>query len=231
MLAKAIALVLVGLDVGKNYLGLEWGFPHKFYQVKRCCMKVKEHTNNIEGLTYIPEFITLSEQKNILAKIDAASWLTDLQRRVQHYGYKYDYKSRKVNPSDYIAPLPDWAMAIARRIYPVYSPTLPDQAIVNEYQPGQGIANHVDCKLCFTHAIASLSLVSTCVMDFICIQTGERLSLLLEPRSLIVMEGAARYDWTHGIAKRKKDCFQGEVILRERRVSVTFRTVILATLE
>jgi len=51
---------------------------------------------------------------------------------------------------------------------------------------------------------------------------------MLEPRSLIVLKGEARYEWAHGIAKRKSDNWQGQVFKRTRRVSLTFRTVILA---
>jgi alkylated DNA repair dioxygenase AlkB len=50
--------------------------------------------------------------------------------------------------------------------------------------------------------------------------------LLLEPRSLVILRSDARYNWTHRIAARKTDDFQGRVIER-RRVSLTFRKVIL----
>ncbi len=52
---------------------------------------------NIPGLTYIPDFISAQEQDLILAQINQQPWLTDLNRRVQHYGYKYDYKARTVS--------------------------------------------------------------------------------------------------------------------------------------
>ena len=51
--------------------------------------------------------------------------------------------------------------------------------------------------------------------------------ILLEPRSLVVMRGPARYEWTHGIPKRKQDIFNGQTLIRERRLSITFRNVIL----
>ena len=37
-------------------------------------------------------------------------------------------------------------------------------AAVNEYLPGQGIAQHVDCVPCFGGTVASLSLLSPCTM-------------------------------------------------------------------
>lgn len=51
----------------------------------------------------------------------------------------------------------------------------------------------------------------------------EKVSIMLEPRSLLMMFGEARYDWKHGIPARKKD----DGRLRGRRMSVTFRKVII----
>ena len=183
--------------------------------------------NDINGLTYIRNFISKSEHDLLLQRIDSEPWLTELQRRVQHYGYKYDYAKHQISRSMYIAPLPDWSLGIAQRLHQSYSPTLPDQVIVNEYEPGQGIAKHTDCRTCFRDTIISLSLCSPSVMDFTNNKKGVKRSILLEPRSLIVLKGEARYEWAHGIAKRKSDKFQGRVFKRTRRVSLTFRTVIL----
>jgi hypothetical protein len=47
--------------------------------------------------------------------------------------------------------------------------------------------------------------------------------LLLEPRSVLVLSDAARYDWEHGIAPRKTDEWHGQRLARQRRLSVTFR--------
>ncbi|AFZ26648.1 alkylated DNA repair protein [Cylindrospermum stagnale PCC 7417] len=191
--------------------------------------KLQEVNNEqISDLIYVPNFIGSDEHDFLVEKIDSQQWLTDLQRRVQHYGYKYDYKKHNIDKSFYIAPLPNWALTLAQRLHKVFSPTLPDQVIVNEYQPGQGISSHTDCVSCFTDVIISLSLCSSCVMDFTHNQTGLKTSLLLEPKSLIVLKNEARYNWSHGIAKRKSDSFEGNIIKRSRRISLTFRTVMFS---
>ena len=46
---------------------------------------------DISGLQYIPDFIARDEESALIANIDEQPWLNDLKRRVQHYGYKYDY--------------------------------------------------------------------------------------------------------------------------------------------
>jgi hypothetical protein len=64
--------------------------------------KVNEDTSpDISGLTYIRDFITKEEEKFLVENIDRSSWLNDLKRRVQHYGYKYDYRARAVNDDAY----------------------------------------------------------------------------------------------------------------------------------
>jgi len=52
-------------------------------------------------------------------------------------------------------------------------------------------------------------------------------SMMLAPRSLLVLSDEARYDWMHSIPACKEDLFNGEHLPRDRRVSLTFRTVIM----
>lgn len=175
---------------------------------------------DISGLEYISDFITEDEERTLIEVIDGQPWLNDLRRRVQHYGYKYDYKVRTVTADSYLGLLPDWIIPATQNL-----PFKPDQAIVNEYLPGQGISAHVDCVPCFADTIASLSLGSGAVMQFA--NGQEKHSLYLEPRCLIILSGPARYKWTHAIPARKSDVLDGFKIERGRRVSLTFRKIIL----
>jgi alkylated DNA repair dioxygenase AlkB len=108
-----------------------------------------------------------------------------------------------------------------------YIAKVPDQVIVNEYLPGQGIANHIDCEPCFGDTIISISLNSTAIMDFINTKTKQKVEVFLEPRSLVVISGISRKIWTHGIPARKIDHFNAQKIERKLRLSLTFREVIL----
>jgi alkylated DNA repair dioxygenase AlkB len=181
----------------------------------------------IPGLTYLKNYLNVDYQKQLINIIDQQNWSKVLNRRVQHYGYKYDYKKGSLASSSYLGALPDWAQSLANQLYQDgLTAKVPDQVIVNEYQPGQGIRSHIDCFPCFGNTIISLSLSSPCVMDFTHSLTQEKVSILLEPGGVLVMQGAARYDWQHGIAARKKDTYKGTKFLRTRRVSVTFREVL-----
>ena len=182
----------------------------------------------IAGLSYIPNYIDESTEAALLEIIDSQPWMHDLKRRVQHYGWRYDYKARNVSSALRIGELPDWLQYYAVRLQQGGLFTeMPDQVIINEYQPGQGISAHIDCVPCFADTIASLSLGSSCVIDFTHSNTGEKSSLLLESRSLLVLNGDARYIWQHAIAGRKTDRYSGQVIQRTRRISLTFRKVIV----
>lgn len=181
----------------------------------------------ISGLTYIADFIDAATEAALTQAIDAQPWITEMKRRVQHYGWCYDYKARSVTNDLRIGVLPDWLQTYAVRLQQARLFTeMPDQVIINEYQPGQGISAHIDCVPCFSDTIASLSLGSSCVMDFTHSKTGKKSSLLLEPRSLLVLSGDARYAWQHAITGRKIDRYNGQIIERTRRISLTFRKVL-----
>lgn len=191
-------------------------------------LKILNNTSAIKGLTYISNFLTKEDELNLIHTINSQKWLSDIKRRVQHYGYKYDYKARSIDYRMFLGSLPDWLLSIANRLYiEQHIDELPDQVIINEYIPGQGIANHVDCEPCFGETIISISLSSYCVMDFINIRTKEKIDVMLEPRSLVVINGESRHAWSHGIAQRKTDIFKEKKIDRTVRISLTFRKVII----
>lgn len=181
----------------------------------------------IAGLEVRDVYLTSDEQAALLKVIDAQIWMTDLKRRVQHYGWVYNYKKRSLDPSMYLGRLPSWAEEVALRLHEDgYISGVPDQLIVNEYLPGQGIRAHVDCVPCFGDTILSISLGSPCVMDFTRLKDKRRVPVPLTSGSLVVMKAEARYAWTHGIAPRMSDTVEEVTFKRGRRVSLTFRKVI-----
>jgi alkylated DNA repair dioxygenase AlkB len=178
----------------------------------------------IVGLAYVPDFLTSFEQESVLHEVDVQPWSNDLRRRVQHYGYRYDYKARRVDRSMYLGPLPAFAIPTAERlVQQALMAKVADQLIVNEYLPGQGITAHIDCEPCFGEQVAMVSLGWAYEMEFIDSETGEKRVIKLAPGSAVVVSGDARHKWLHQIKARKSD----RGIPRKRRVSLTFRNVIL----
>ncbi|KAB2339688.1 alpha-ketoglutarate-dependent dioxygenase AlkB [Actinomadura rudentiformis] len=182
-------------------------------------------STSVPGLHYIADWISPDVTDALLADIDAEPWSTELKRRVQHYGHRYDYGRRSVAAAS--PPLPVWArQAAARLVGEGLMDREADQVIVNEYQPGQGISAHVDCVPCFGPVVAAISLGSSCLMDFTHPEDGLKLAVRLAPGSLLVMTGPARFTWRHAIAARKSDPGATGRVPRGRRVSMTFRTII-----
>ena len=181
---------------------------------------------DVPGLTYVPDFLDAGEETELVAAIDGAGWISELQRRVQHYGWRYDYKTRQVDASMRLGSLPEWATRLAWKL--VSSRLLadpPDQVIVNEYVGDQGISRHVDAETSFADGIATISLLESWEMVFR--ERGEgrgrNVTLRLDRRSAAILTGDARYRWTHEIPKRKHE--PGRVA-RRRRISLTFRKVL-----
>lgn len=185
----------------------------------------------ISGLAYTSDFLSPAEQERTLHMVDGSAWMSGLERKVQHYGWRYDYRSRVVTADMRIGALPAWLEDLAERLYRETDSfdRVPDQAIVNEYLPGQGIAMHVD-RQCFGDTVATVSLGDCWQMDLrpLGADRDRTLCMGLAPGSALILSGEARYRWLHGIAKRKRDRLQrGSWRPRKRRVSVTFRTVLL----
>jgi len=167
------------------------------------------------GARFIPHFVTETDAARLLAAIDGNSWQSDLKRRVQHYGWRYDYRARAIDLSMRLGPLPDWLLPLTASVGRAAGFVRePDQVIVNEYLPGQGISPHIDCEPCFGPVIASLSLGGRAEMVFRHGGSGTVTNHILQTHSLLVLSGAARHDWIEGVRRP-----------RTRRVSLTFRTV------
>ena len=184
---------------------------------------------DIRGLYYSPAFLSDDEQREAVKHIDTEPWSEVLQRRVQHYGWRYDYKARTITSDLYLGPLPDWITGIAKRLHDETGlfDRVPEQVIVNEYRPGQGIALHAD-KDCFGSAVATISLGDDWEMKFRPVNgtTNEDKFIMLHRGSALILTGDARYQWRHGIDKRKTETGKSSQRQRQRRLSLTFRTVI-----
>ena len=101
---------------------------------------------------------------------------------------------------------------------------VPDQVIINEYVPGEGIKPHKD-RMYYENQICGVNLGSGCIMRFIRGENEEVIDIEVPRRSVYVMQDDARKKWKHAIPPRKKDIVDGAIQHRERRVSITYRKV------
>ena len=134
-------------------------------------------------------------------------------------------------------PLPPCLRALARRAAAFFPDgRLPDQALVNEYVEGSGIAAHADGPL-YEPCAVIVSLESSARLDFFTDGDERVASVLLRPRSVVAFADAAYLSLKHGIAAARADtvddrvcngaaagCAVGDVVARApSRLSVTFR--------
>jgi len=176
----------------------------------------------IAGLQYIRNYLDQTTHDRLIAVVDEHVWQQSVDHRVQVYGYHY---SRRQQDAYRIGELPPWGRALAVQLADDgYVPQVPNQLVVNDYPPGAGIFQHIDQDV-FGDTVISISLGSTCVMRFTETTAGHTEDVLLEPRSLLVLSGAARWRWQHEIPARGSDMWDGREYPRSRRVSLTFRRV------
>ncbi|AEJ35073.1 putative methyl-transferase [Acanthamoeba polyphaga mimivirus] len=162
-----------------------------------------------------------------MKKINESEWVVDYQRRLQYY----NYRNELFEPYDLI-PIPNKIpkyldQLINQMILDKIIDQKPDQIIVNEYKPGEGLKPHFDRKDYYQNVIIGLSLGSGTIMEFYKNKPiPEKKKIYIPPRSLYIIKDDARYIWKHGIPPRKYDEINGKKIPRETRISITFRNVI-----
>ena len=189
---------------------------------------ILEGVEGVPGLKFVENFLTPAQQDYCVQQVDAAvdEWRNDLSRRVQHYGWRYDYKARAITPDMHIGTLPNWLGDLAQRLYDETGlfDRVPEQVIVNEYLPGQGIATHIDHPG-FGPTVCTMSLLDDWEMDF-SENWRDKAPALLQRGSCVLLTGDARSVWQHGIAPRKSEATDTGRRPRKRRLSLTFRTVV-----
>jgi len=166
-----------------------------------------------EGLIYLDDFLTEEEQKSFVEFIDKQVWDTSISRRTQHYGHRYNYNNKAVS-DEKIPEIPEIFHKLLEKLAPYFDNIKPDQMIINEYNPGQGIGAHIDHLINFGPVVASISLLSSVEMEF---RLKDQVYLKkLKPLSAVILTGPARLKWTHAIKPKN---------VKFRRISLTFRTM------
>jgi DNA oxidative demethylase len=173
----------------------------------------------LAGLSRAHSFITLAEERALIASIDAAEltpfrfhgWLG--KRLTASYGWRYDFDNASFGPADaipnWLLPLRDKAARFAGR-----EPEEFLQALLIRYDPGAGIGWHRDRQV-FEHVVG-VSLGAPATMRFRRRRLGgfDRAAAFLAPRSIYHLTGEARYEWEHSIAE-----------MEVTRWSITFRSL------
>jgi alkylated DNA repair dioxygenase AlkB len=123
-----------------------------------------------EGLYYVPDFLSVQEERALLEEIEAYAFHEVrmrgqvARRTVLHFGFDYDYDGWKIHPTTPPPPairtLADRAAALAR-----IAPESLEQFLIARYPPGATIGWHRDAPM-FGSPVIGVSLGSPCRMRF-----------------------------------------------------------------
>ena len=171
------------------------------------------------GLIFLPDFLTISEENDLLALIRDMDFRTlqmhgvTAKRRIRQFGWHYRFESYQLTPAD---PIPANFADIAARSAALagIDPSEWAEALVTEYSAGSGIGWHRDAPP--FGIVAGISLQGACRMRFRTGTgpTGISRSIELPPRSIYLLTGEVRTKWQHTIPPT-----------RELRYSISFRTL------
>jgi hypothetical protein len=176
-----------------------------------------------DGFRYHEGLISVAEERELAGEIGRVEFGpfvmrgVEARRRVAFFGASY---GREGAP-----PMPGFLLALREKVATWAEVSSEDfgMALINEYRPGSPIGWHRDAPQ--YDVVAGVSLLAPCRMKFrpyvrpseLARASGPRRSatheILLEPRSVYVMRGDARYAFEHHIPP-----------VSTLRYSITFRT-------
>ncbi|XP_061774551.1 alpha-ketoglutarate-dependent dioxygenase alkB homolog 6 [Nerophis ophidion] len=197
---------------------------------------------------YIPGFISEDEESYLLQQIYKSpkpKWTQLSGRRLQNWGglpHPRGMLEEKI---------PAWLHRYCEKVssYGAFGGKTANHVLVNEYKPGEGIMPHEDGPL-YHPTVTTINLGSHSLLDFYksitqldgdaVLAEGDRylFSLLLRPRSLLILQDDMYQNYLHGIRVCEQDTLTdkvlnlsaagakpGELLTRGTRISLTIRYV------
>lgn len=174
-----------------------------------------------EGMVYEREFLDRGEEQALVARIETLP-LKEMnyrgytaRRRVMSFGGSYDFQAQRLSEAP---PLPDWLEPLRRKVatWANLAPEAFTQVLVAQYREGTPLGWHRDVP--DFEDVVGVSLLNEAVMRFRPYPPREPkkadvLKVVVEPRSIYLLRGPARWAWQHSVAPT-----------RTLRYSITFRT-------
>ena len=174
-----------------------------------------------EGMVYQRDFLSRKEEMELIGLV-AAMPVKEMnyrgytaRRRVLSFGGSYDFQSRRL---DAAPPLPDALKPLRCKVacWLGIDPEAFSHVMVAEYREGTPLGWHRDVP--DFEDVVGVSLLNEAVMRFRPYPPREPkkagvIKLVVEPRSIYLLRGAARWAWQHSVAPT-----------RSLRYSITFRT-------
>jgi alkylated DNA repair dioxygenase AlkB len=173
------------------------------------------------GMRYEREFLDTPDEQSLVRFI-ASLPLQEMnykgytaRRRVVSFGGRYDFRANRLEAG---APLASELEPLRARVaaWAGVAPEAFTQVLVAEYRPGTPLGWHRDVP--DFEDIVGISLLGEGVMRFRpypaqAPQRRDELKVVVEPRSIYLLRGTARWGWQHSVAPAS-----------ELRYSITLRT-------
>ncbi|XP_063152670.1 alpha-ketoglutarate-dependent dioxygenase alkB homolog 7, mitochondrial-like [Candoia aspera] len=174
------------------------------------------------GVSVTPDFLS-EEEEALLAQ--------ELEPQLRRHRYQDEHwdgaihRYRETETSYWSKECHEILQRVRNAAFPPGGPQLTQVHVLDLDKTGY-IKPHVDSVKFCGCTIAGLSLLSSSVMRLVSEQNPQDwLDLLLERRSLYILRGPARYEFTHEILKDEESSFDGRKVPRERRISVICRNL------
>jgi alkylated DNA repair dioxygenase AlkB len=176
----------------------------------------------VAGFEYVADFLGLQDAARVLDAIAALPLAQarykqfTAHRRVAYFGGRYDFSNNELLPA---GPIPEVLLPLRERIGAVAGVAARafTHAVVAEYQPGVQLGWHRDVP--DFELVAGVSLGSAARLQFRPyppkeLSRKQYFNAVLEPGSLYVLRGPARWEWQHRVPP-----------VAALRYSITFRTL------
>jgi alkylated DNA repair dioxygenase AlkB len=174
-----------------------------------------------DGMRYERDFLSTAEEQSLI-EIVSAMPLKEMnyrgytaRRRVLSFGGSYDFQAHQLNAAP---PIPESLEPLRGKVarWLGVAPEAFTQVLVAEYREGTPLGWHRDVP--DFEDVVGVSLLNEAVMRFrpyppLEPKKAQVMKLMVEPRSIYLLRGAARWAWQHSVAPTPT-----------LRYSITFRT-------
>ncbi|KAK3782535.1 hypothetical protein RRG08_061765 [Elysia crispata] len=172
-------------------------------------------------------FINESEEESLLAEVE--KYMRRLRYEFDHWdnaihGYR-ETEKREWNEQNMQIIERVKSLAFTSNVAPLAYVHVLDIAKDGYIKP------HVDAVRFCGDTITGMCLLSSCVMRLALESDNTKVAdVYLPRRSLYIMRGRARYEFTHEVLKDEQSYFRNQHVPRERRISIICRNEPTATL-
>ncbi|XP_063976119.1 alpha-ketoglutarate-dependent dioxygenase alkB homolog 7, mitochondrial [Diachasmimorpha longicaudata] len=190
--------------------------------------KIEQNDNSkwreelLSTMRIFPEFITRREEEELFNEVEP--YMKRLRYEFSHWddaihGYRETERAKWNEENTKII---DRVRKLA------FPPGMPQLGLVHvlDLAPEGRIKPHVDSVRFCGDVIAGLSLLTDCIMRLTLVGNEKdcREDFLLPRRSLYIMSGVARQKYNHEVLGPEESIYQGEKIIKGRRISVICRS-------